>query len=170
MDFSIDPNSSLGSNKFWSQFYLFFWVVICSDLLDAVLDYFRGSTMPRCFQSTLLVLFFHKKTSPVSWVDFLPISLCNGNNKIFTKLLVLRLALLLPRIISRSKSRFVPSRVTHGNMLLVQELVYDLNRHTRGNNVVLKLYTTKAYNRIAWSYIIQMLQSFGFSEQWVSFQ
>lgn len=106
--------------------------------------------------------FFHKKTSPAFWVDFLPISLCNGSNKIFTKLLVLRLTFLLPRIISPFKSRFVPSRVTHGNMLLVQELVYDLNRHTWGNNVMLKLYTAKAYDRITWSYIIQMLQSFGF--------
>lgn len=109
------------------------------------------------FSEHFVGFFFHKKTSSASWVDFLPISLCNGSNKIFTKLLALRLTFLLPHIISPSKSRFVPSRVTHGNMLLVQELVHDLNRHTRGNNVVLMLYTTKAYDKITWSYSIQML-------------
>lgn len=112
---------------------------------------------PGVFRALCWFFFFHKKTSSASWVDFLPISLCNGSNKIFTKLLALRLTFLLPHIISPSKSRFVPSRVTHGNMLLVQELVHDLNRHTRGNNVVLMLYTTKAYDQITWSYSIQML-------------
>lgn len=47
-------------------------------------------------------------------------------------------------------------------------LVHDLHRHTWGNNVVLKLDMAKAYDKMSWSFIIQMLRSFGFSEQWVS--
>lgn len=90
------------------------------------------------------------------------------SNKIITKLLVLRLAPLLPRIISPTQSAFVLGRVIHDNVLLVQVLVHDLNRHTWGNNVVLKLDMAKAYDKMSWSFIIKMLRSFGFSEQWVS--
>lgn len=47
-------------------------------------------------------------------------------------------------------------------------LVHDLNRLTWGNNVVLKLDMAKAYDKMSWPFIIKMLRSFGFSEQWVS--
>lgn len=58
----------------------------------------------------------------------------------------------------------MPSKVIHDNVLLVQELVYDLNLHTRGNNVVLKLDMAKAYDRMSWFFIIQLLRCFRFSK------
>lgn len=165
--FSIDPESAPGPDGFCSRFYQVCWDIVGRDLLDAVLDYFRGSAMPRGFQSTLLVL-LPKKESPSSWADFRPISLCNVSNKVITKLLVQRLSTILPRIISPTQSGFVPGRVIHDNVLLVQELTHDLNRRTRGNNVVLKLDMEKAYDRMSWPFILQMLRCFGFSERWIS--
>ena len=76
--------------------------------------------------------------------------------------------LLLPRIISPTQSGFVPGRVIHDNVLLFQELVHNLNRHTRGNNVVLKLDMAKAYDRMSWPFILQKLRCFGLSECWIS--
>lgn len=70
------------------------------------------------------------------------------------KLLVTRLSHILPRIISPLQSRFFPGRVIHYNILLVQELVHDLNKRTRGNNVVLKMDMAKAYDRMSWSFIL----------------
>ena len=49
----------------------------------------------------------------------------------------MRLAPLLPHIVSLTHSGFVLGQVIHDNFLLVQELVHDLNRRARGNNVVL---------------------------------
>ncbi|KAK9208708.1 hypothetical protein WN944_001068 [Citrus x changshan-huyou] len=83
-------------------------------------------------------------------------------------MLVLRLSALLSRIISPSQSGFVPVRVLHDNVLLVQELVHDINRRTRGGNVVLKLDMAKAYDRMSWSFILQMLRCFGFFDRWIS--
>lgn len=103
MVFSIDLNSALGLDRLCSKFYQFYWDIGCSDLLDVVLDHFRGSAMPRSFQSTLLVL-LPKNTYLVSWVDFQLISLCNVSNKVLAKLFMLRSASLLPRIISPSQS------------------------------------------------------------------
>lgn len=146
--FSIDPESAPGLDGFCNRFYQSFWDIIGRDLLDAVLDYFRDSAMPRGFQSPLLVL-LPNKASHTSWVDFYPISLCNVSKKVITKLLVQRLSPIMPRIISPTQSDFVPGWVVHDNVLLVQELVHDLNRHTRGNNVVLKLDMVKAYDRMS---------------------
>lgn len=90
------------------------------------------------------------------------------SNKVLTKLLVQRLSPLLPRIISPTQSGFVSGWVIHDNVLLVQELVHDLNRHTRGNNVVLKLDMAKTYDHMSWPFILQMLHCFEFSECWIS--
>ena len=90
------------------------------------------------------------------------------SNKVLIKLLVQRLSRLLPHIISPTHSGFAPGRVIHDNVLLVQELVHDLNRHTRGNNVVLKLDMANVYDRMSWPFIIQMIHCFRFSERWIS--
>lgn len=121
--------------------------------MAAVMDFFSGSAMLRGFQSTLLVLLL-KNTSPSTWADFISISLYNVNSKILTKLLVTRLSPILPRIISSSHSGFFPGRVIHDNILLVQELVHDLNKRTRGNNIVLKMDIAKTYDRMSWSFIL----------------
>lgn len=42
--FSIYYDSAPGPNGFCSRFYQSCWDIICSDLLDAVIDYFRGSS------------------------------------------------------------------------------------------------------------------------------
>lgn len=56
----------------------------------------------------------------------------------------------------------------HNNILLVQELVHDINRRARGGNVIFKLDMIKAYDRMFWFFVLQMLQCFGFSDCWVS--
>lgn len=76
------------------------------------------------------------------------------SNKILTKLLALRLAPLLPYFIFTTHRGFVPGRVIHDKVLLVQELAHDLNHCTRGNNMVLKLEMAKAYDRMSWPFII----------------
>lgn len=120
--FFIDLDSAPSPDEFCSKFYQSCWDIICRDLLDAIIYYFRGSVMPRAFQSTLLML-LPKKTPSVSWSKFKPISLCNMSNKVITKLLVLRLTPLLSRIISPTHSDFVTGRVIYDNILLIQELV-----------------------------------------------
>ena len=99
--FAIDHDSAQGPDGFCSRFYQSYWDIVGADLHAAVLDYFSGSAMPRGFQSTLLIL-LPKKDSLATWADFRPISLYNVSNKMLTKLLVLRLSALLPRIISPS--------------------------------------------------------------------
>lgn len=84
-------NSVPSLNGLCCRFYRLCWDIICSDLLEVVLDYFRVSAMPRGFQSTLLVRLL-KKPFP---------SLCNVSNKDLTKLLMLRFCCLVLSLILR---------------------------------------------------------------------
>lgn len=74
-----------------------------------------------------------------------------------------RLALILPRIISLEQAAFVKGRNIVDNIALTQELMHDLGRKTRGNNIIIKLDMAKAYDRLEWDFMFAVLYKFGFS-------
>lgn len=49
-------------------------------------------------------------------------------------------------------------------MLLAQELVLELDRKLRHPNVILKIDIKKAYDRVNWEFLKNMLCAFGFQE------
>ncbi|EOY25449.1 Uncharacterized protein TCM_016755 [Theobroma cacao] len=165
--FNIDKDSVAGPDGFSSLFYQHCWDIIKQDLLEAVLDFFKGTPMPRGVTSTTLVL-LPKKPNSCQWSDFRPISLCTVLNKIVTKLLANRLSKFLPSIISENQSGFVNGRLISDNILLAQELVGKLDAKARGGNVVLKLDMAKAYDRLSWDFLYLMMEQFGFNDRWIS--
>ncbi|XP_043720986.1 uncharacterized protein LOC122668491 [Telopea speciosissima] len=68
---------------------------------------------------------------------------------------------------------FVPRSYTLPNLVLIpkkensEEVVQDLNRKTRGGNVILKLDMAKAYDRMEWSFLYLVLAQFGFADAWI---
>ncbi|XP_073031340.1 uncharacterized protein [Primulina eburnea] len=123
--------------------------------------------MPQGFTATSITL-IPKVLGAQAWSDFRPISLCNVTNKIISKLLYSRLKVVAERLVSWNQSGFVPGRVISDNILLAQELTHSLSLPTRGGNVILKLDMAKAYDRVQWSFLLDVLRHFGFSEQVVS--
>ncbi|XP_073137193.1 uncharacterized protein [Henckelia pumila] len=162
--FSIPRDSVAGPDGFSSVFFQSCWDFVQHDVMDAVLDFFRGSLMPQGFTATTITL-IPKVEGAQAWMDFCPISLCNVSNKIISKLLYSRLRSVVGRIVSQSQSGFVPGRMIADNILLAHELTHNLNLPARGGNVILKLDMVKAYDRVQWSFLLDVLRRFGFSEQ-----
>ncbi|EOY17515.1 Uncharacterized protein TCM_042331 [Theobroma cacao] len=133
--------------------------IIKRDLLEAVLDFFKGTPLPRGITFTTLVL-LPKKQNASQWSEFHPISLCTVLNKIVTKLLANRLSKILSSIISENQSGFVNGRLISDNILLAQELIGKINARSRGGNVVLKLDMAKAYDRLNWDFLYLMMEHF----------
>ncbi|XP_073139125.1 uncharacterized protein [Henckelia pumila] len=162
--FSIPRDSVAGPDGFSSVFFQSCWDFVQHDVMDAVLDFFRGSLMPQGFTATTITL-IPKVEGAQAWTDFRPISLCNVSNKIISKLLYSRLRSVVGRLVSQSQSGFVPGRMIADNILLAHELTHSLNLPARGGNVILKLDMAKAYDRVQWSFLLDVLRRFGFSEQ-----
>ncbi|KAL0285433.1 UNVERIFIED_CONTAM: hypothetical protein Sangu_2778900 [Sesamum angustifolium] len=113
--------------------------------------------MPKGFKATTISL-IPKTASPTCWSEYRPISLCNVTKKIYTKLMTIRLGHVLPKVISLSQSGFVPGRLLSDNVLLAQELVHSLESRRPDANVVFKLDMAKAYDRVSWEFLYQVLR------------
>ncbi|KAG6682925.1 hypothetical protein I3842_13G166800 [Carya illinoinensis] len=59
---------------------------------------------------------------------------------------------------------FIQGRSILENISLTQEMVQSINKKVRGGNVVLKIDMAKAYDSVAWKFLIQVMAAFGFSE------
>ncbi|XP_073133406.1 uncharacterized protein [Henckelia pumila] len=162
--FSIPWDIVAGPDGFSSVFFQSCWDFVQHDVMDVVLDFFWGSLMPHGFTATTVTL-IPKVEGAQAWTDFRPISLCNVSNKIISKLLYSRLRSVVGRLVSQSQIGFVPGRMIADNILLAHELTHSLNLPARGGNVILKLDMAKAYDRVQWSFLLDVLRRFGFSEQ-----
>ncbi|PKA48832.1 Putative ribonuclease H protein [Apostasia shenzhenica] len=160
--FSIHKDSAPGPDGFGSGFFQYCWDIIKSDLLQAASAFLSGSHLDRAYTSSLIVL-VPKSDEVSTWKDFRPISLSNVKTKFLSKILVNRLRTVISDIISPNQSGFTPGRDISDNILLAQELFHSLNKGKRGGNIALKLDMEKAYDRMEWSFVMQMLTKFGFS-------
>ena len=75
--------------------------------------------------------------------------------------------MVLPKIISREQSGFVPGRSIVENILMAHEVTHNLNNKHRSGNVIMKLDMEKAYDRIEWFFITSVMRRLGFPEIWI---
>lgn len=119
------------------------------------------------FTHTCLAL-IPKIESPSNFSELRPISLSNFSNKIVSKILARRLNPILHRLISVNQSGFVLGRLITENFVLAQEIIHDMSKHNIGDNIVIKLDMAKAYDRMAWNFLMDVLRRFGFSYKWIN--
>lgn len=101
--------------------------------------------------------------------DWRPIALCNVLYKLISKVLANMLKLVLPQCISDNQSAFVSGRSILDNAMVAIEVLHSMKPKARGNdgNVALKLDISKAYDRIDWDYLREVMVKMGFENQWI---
>ncbi|XP_009796308.1 uncharacterized protein [Nicotiana sylvestris] len=151
--FGLNGESAGGPDGFTGCFFQFCWDIIGDDIVDMVKAFFNGCELPRYVTHTNLVL-LPKKKEVITFSDMRLISLRNFVNKMFSRVVHERLAVLLPNLISEEQAGFVKGMSIVENVLLTQEIITDIRLRTKvGPNVVTKLDMDKAYDRLSWLFL-----------------
>lgn len=101
--------------------------------------------------------------------DLRPILLCNILYKVASKVLATKMQYLLHFIMSDTQSAFMPGRLITDNILISFEVMHYLKRKRRGNDgfMAIKLNMSRAYDRVEWDFIRDILLQMGFHENLV---
>lgn len=95
---------------------------------------------------------------PETLGNYRPISLCNTVYKLVTKIIVARLRPHLDKLVSPMQSAFIPGRKGVDNAIVVQELIHTISsKKGRVGFLAIKVDLEKAYDKIEWSFIREVL-------------
>jgi len=167
--FQMGASKAPGPDGLSGLFYQSQWHLIQEDIFQMVDSFFRdGSFDPRLNETFITLI--PKVANPESITKFRPISLCNFNYKVITKVMANRLKPWLPSIISQEQSAFVADRQIQDNIFIVQEVLHQLRVRKRRKKfqALLKLDMQKAYDRVEWDFLCDCMEKMGFNEKWVS--
>ncbi|VFQ98624.1 unnamed protein product [Cuscuta campestris] len=157
----MDSNSCAGPDGYNVHFFKECWDFIKREVTSACQEVFLGIPMPSAASSSNICL-IPKCENASKLSDFRPICLSTVASKIATKCIANRLRQLLPLIISEEQGAFVPGREISNRILITKEMAHNMDRKAEGANIIIKLDLTKAFDKVKWSYLLDILQRFGF--------
>jgi hypothetical protein len=88
---------------------------------------------------------------------FRPISLLNCSYKIFTKVLTNRLGVVADRLIASNQTTFIRGRYILKSVVTAHEVINYVHSGKQ-QGVVLKLAYEKAYDKVNWDFLIEVLE------------
>ena len=156
---SMGSFKALSPDGYQPIFYQDCWAVVGESVTKFVLHFFETGQLPPKMNDALLVL-IAKVSKPERMSQFRPISLCDVLFKIITKIMVIRLKRLMPKLIGPTQSNIILGRLSADNIVVVQEAVHSMRRKKgRKGWMLLKLDLEKAYDRVRWDFLEDMLKA-----------
>lgn len=115
------------------------------------------------------VLSQNVRTYPESVKDLRLVSFCNVLYKFFAKVLANRLKQTLPKMILEFQSAFVLGWAITDNILVAFKIIHSMKRKSiaKVGDLALKININKAYDRLDWGFLEQMMLKLGFKQKWV---
>lgn len=142
------------------DFFKACWNVFKQDILEVVEDSRRSKSILKALNNFFISM-IPKQDSALIPDKFRPIALCNVIYKIISKILANRLKPLLPSLISGEQSGYVEGRQILDNIIQAHEVVHSLTSK-RQVGMIMQLDIAKAYDKLNWTYIKNVLSAFGF--------
>jgi hypothetical protein len=149
--------NSLGPDGFTRIFYRVCWDIIKHDVVvvfHCVHSLNTGTLMK--LNGAMLTLLPKKEVSELPG-DFRPISLIYYFAKLVSKVLALRLAKHINRLVSQAQSTFIKQRCIQDNFLYVRNLAIAYHRK-KIPALLLKMNILKAFDSVSWEYLLEMLE------------
>jgi hypothetical protein len=153
----MNSHKAPGPDGLPGLFFKKYWDTVGMQVIAAVQSFFRDGWLLSQMNHTYITL-IPKRQGASNFNQFRPISLCNFYYKIISKILVLRLRPILPKLIDPAQVAFVPDRWIAENVVLAQEVVHTFhNMKRKKGSVGFKLDFKKAYDSLEWDFILAVM-------------
>jgi hypothetical protein len=158
---SMKLDSAPGPDGLPVPFFKRFWGIMCGHILLLLNDFVLGRVDIARLNYGIITLI--PKVKGVDTIkQFRPIALINIIFKFVAKAFAIRLAPLSHRMIDRSRTAFIRGRCLHEGVLALHEIAHELKVKRLGG-LFLKLDFEKAYDRVNWDILQEVLLRNGFS-------
>nr|KYP67083.1 Transposon TX1 uncharacterized [Cajanus cajan] len=168
--FSLSPNSSIGPDGFPRSFFQHFWDIIRMDVYNFVLQFFQqGMIIPNYNSSHVILIPKESGTDEIG--NFHPIVVSNFKYKIISKVLSDRLSSVIDKVVSSHQRGFISDRSITDCIALTSEAINLLDKNIYFGNTALKIDIRKAFDKLDWSFLINVSKAFGFCDvfcHWIS--
>ncbi|XP_026419800.1 uncharacterized protein LOC113315756 [Papaver somniferum] len=166
--FNIRPWASPGNDGFQAAFYQKCWDTVGSEVISMVQYLFTNKHMLRAMNHTYQVQ-IPKIHHPQTPSDYRPISICNVSYKIISKIIANRLKPFLSKIISPTQTAYVAGRHIQDNVIIAHELLHTMKTKKIKHALVgMKLDMSKAFDRVEWTFLLDILRHLGFHSDWIA--
>ncbi|GMI82239.1 hypothetical protein HRI_001893200 [Hibiscus trionum] len=155
------PLKSPGWDGLHADFFQKQWSTVGPMIVSMIQGIFQGQALETELNRTILAL-IPKKDSPLSFVDFRPISLCMVIYKLLSKVIVRRLKPIFPSIIEHNQTSFISGRSITENIIINQEVIHSMRQSKlRDGWMAIKVDLEKAFDRVRWDFISDSLLDAG---------
>ncbi|XP_059823631.1 IQ calmodulin-binding motif-containing protein 1 isoform X1 [Hypanus sabinus] len=163
---SMNSGKAPGPDGYTAEFLECFSTTLSPWLYKVFEEAIRLGNLPQSFYRASSSLILKKDKDPTDCASYRPISLLNVNSKIFSKLLASRLEMVLPQIISEDLTGFIKNRYSFFNVRRLLNIVYTPSHNI--SECVISLDAEKAFDRVEWPYLFNVLEEFNFSLTFIS--
>lgn len=159
-------NKSPGPDGFTGEFYKKFAQIIIPDLI-AVYNHITLTNTSLSPLNNSYIILMPKEENATEPHNYRPISLVNGIQKIFSKILAYRLQLHIDKLIDNSQTGFMKGRQIVEGFLYAQHILHISHQQ----NIPLAIFKAdiqKAFDTLIWEFLLKVMTNIGFPSQWTN--
>ena len=166
----MSNGKSPGTDGMTVDFFKFFWKQLGGFVVRSLNEGFLKKEMSITQREGLIVC-IPKGDKPREYIkNWRPISLLNVIYKIGSSCIANRIKMVLPQLIHKDQTGFVPRRYIGDNLRLIYDLIFHLNENDI-QGLLVSIDFEKAFDSVNWDYMHKVLQTFGFGNdicQWIT--
>lgn len=145
--FQMNSYKAPGSDGVQPLFYKKYWNWTSNGVTKWVEQVWQNPNIISEVNKTYICL-IPKKDNPEEITDFRPVSLCNTNYKIITKIIVNKIKNYPSRIISPIQASFVPGRSIYEIILIAKEMAHQIAKAKKQKLMAIKIDLSKAHDTL----------------------
>lgn len=154
-----------GPDGFTGRFYRAAWPVIKNDICTTFNAILLQDWRSFYLLNDASMVLMRKVDAPASLRDYRPISLIHSFSNLVSKGLAMRLAPYMDTLIRANQTAFIRGRRIHDNFRSVQLYCHWLHAR-RHACILLKVDIAKAYDSVAWPFLLEVLERYKFPQSW----